>query len=262
MNVQQMAQQLRHELAAVTWPLGSAEVVFGDRSVFVLAGTLPDEDTLPGDFPFAIVAPAGGAPDESSPDLLLQDFGIASVAEVGGDQFGEAAVVGFNRADYGKSANAGAAELGERARAAVEKLTGADGARIGVASTGFGAAAVLGDMTNVAIDEFTVQAWCTSRLHYAAPQHLQVSGDAWTWQGPHCSSRFDFVRYNLVEKIGILFSDDPSDGTSVYTGTTAATTYTPIAGRTYTIFAEYHPYDTSATPLDASEPVLGSYVSP
>ena len=45
MNESQMAQQIRHVLAAATWPESPSRLVFGDRLAFVVAG-LPDEDEL------------------------------------------------------------------------------------------------------------------------------------------------------------------------------------------------------------------------
>lgn len=257
MNAQQFAQQIRHELASLTWVRGADDPVFG-ADVFVFAGAAPDPETMPGDFPFSLVSIGGGTPDDELPDLILQDFSVISVAEVGGDAWGESALVGFNRSDYGKSANAGALELGERARSAVERLTGIDGCPVVATSTSVAAASFLSESTNVAYDSFSVQAMCTSRPFYRSPRHLQVSGSTWTWTD-ESSQRYDFVQYYLVEKVGSLPSTSPSDGTVVYTGADPTADHVPVSGRTYTAFAGYHPYNTALSPVAYSQAPIGSY---
>ncbi len=54
MNARQMAQQTRHIPATANWPGSPGDLVFSDRLSYGLAG-LPDEDGLPGAFPFVLV---------------------------------------------------------------------------------------------------------------------------------------------------------------------------------------------------------------
>jgi hypothetical protein len=111
---------------------------------------------------------------------------------------------------------------------------------------------------HVAFDERTVTALCTDQLHYAAPQEIAVAGTAWTWEGTHCSERFDFKQYRLVWKTGATPPTDPSDGTVVYTGTTAGTTHTPLASKSYVIFADYSARKQSGVVEGSSDPEVGS----
>lgn len=244
MNPWQMAQQIKHMLQAVVWEDGSGAVVFGSRGVVVFAGSPPSEDAVPPGFPFALVTIGAGTMDVDHPELIEQRLAVAIVAEVAGDPLGEHAVIGGPRPDLGRSAGAGVAEVTARVRAAIESLTGFDGAKIILSASETGAARPLGRARHVALDELTLQALCTSAPHYAPPQQLQVSGSAWTWQGPHCSERFDWLQYRLGHVAGASPPLTPGAATIVYTGTTAAATHTPVAGRAYSVFADYDPRGT------------------
>jgi len=78
-NPIQMAMQLRFLLRAVTWPDGGS-VVFGDRGVFVFAGT-PTGEQIPSVAPFCLVGIDTGTPDENDPGLILQRFSVITAAE-------------------------------------------------------------------------------------------------------------------------------------------------------------------------------------
>ncbi len=134
MNPWQLAQQIRHKLQAVTWPGVGGAVVFGDRGVRVCAGTPTDENVPPG-FPWAMVLIGGAASDEDQPDLLLQDFTVAVAVNVGGDRYGEHALLGGSPASMLESGGRGLGEVMERARYAIQALSGADGVRIVVSAT-------------------------------------------------------------------------------------------------------------------------------
>jgi hypothetical protein len=253
----QMAQQLKHELEQVKWTTGSAKVVFGTNNRVRVTSGEPTQEQMPGGFPFALVILAGGVPDEEDPDLLVQRFEVLTCVSVTGDPMGEAAVIGAS-ADLGESAGRGIAEVAARVRAAIGKLTGADGAKVQVTITDISTPKVLAG-PHVVIDERTVTVICTSDLHYAAPQEIAVTGEAWTWAGPHCSNRFDFKQYRLVWKTGTAAPTSPSDGTTVYTGTVAGTTHAPLAGKTYAAFADYSARKQSGVVEGSSDPEVGSY---
>lgn len=253
-----MALQIRAELRAVTWPGGTQQVVFGDRGVVIFAG-LPTEEQIPPGFPWCLVGLGDGEVDEEQPEFIQQRYTLLTGVDVAGDPLGEFSIIGGSIPDFGSSVGRGVAEVADRVRAAVQDLTGADGARIQLSSISTGTPTLLGQGRHLALDELTLQALCTSQPHYAAPQVLRVSGTSWTWEGPHCSSRYDFLQYRLIEKTGTTPSKDPSEGTTVYTGTTASTTFTPLAGQTYTIFADYDARGIGSVE-DSSEPELGSYV--
>jgi hypothetical protein len=256
-----MAQQIKAELQAVAWLDGSAEVVFGARSVFVFAGAPPNEDAIPPGFPFALVTIDSGAMDEDAPELIDQSFSIITAAEVAGDPLGEFAVIGSSRADLGKSAGAGVAEVAERVRAAVQDLTGADGAKVLLSASATGAPVSLGRGKHLAFDELTLTAVCTSQPHYAAPQQLAKASDVWTWVGPHCSDRFDFLQYRLGYVAGSTPASDPGSATIVYTGSAATTTHTPVAGRAYSIWADYDPRGTGSVAHSSDGSLVGAYLT-
>lgn len=261
MNPLQMALQIKHKLQEVAWPLGSGEVVFGSYGVAIFAGT-PNEEQFPAGYPWVLVTPGSGRMDPDHPELITQTFGLMVAAEVAGDPQGEFALVGGSISDLGKSAGRGVMEVSERARFAVQDLTGADGAKIIVTSTSTGGPFTMGQGRHIAVAELTLECLCTSQEHYAAPQHLTHTGGdggTWSWEGAHCSDRFDFLQYRLVQKAGSSPSTDPSDGTVLYTGTTASTTGSATSGNTYTVFADYDARGGGAVE-DSSEPEVGSYV--
>lgn len=239
MNPWQMAQQIKHELQLVAWTEGSESVVFGQRGVVIFAGS-PTEEQIPAGFPWALVGVGPGSPDQDHPEFLEQQFQVVIGAEVAGDPQGEFAIIGGATAELGRSAGRGVGEIAERARSAVQALTGADGAKILLTAISTGSPVTLGRGRHLALSDLSLTALCTSQLHYAAPQQAAYSGGTWTWQGSHCSDRFDFLQYRLVEKSGSSPSASPTDGTIVYTGTDATSTATQTAGNTYTVFAEYN----------------------
>lgn len=258
MNPWQMAQQIKAELQAVAWPGGSQDPVFGTYRVFVTAGT-PSEETIPPGFPFAMVILEGYEPDDEHPELLTQRFRVFAVAEVAGDPLGEHAVIGSSVSELGVSAGRGIAEIVERVRSSVQDLTGADGAHVQLGASSGPTTETIGRGRHIVAQDVPLQAWCLSALYYSPPQQLTHTGTAFNWQGAHCSDRFDFLQYKLVRKAGSSPSTDPSDGTLLYTGTTASFTGAATSGNTYTVFAEYDARGIG-TAEDASEPEVGSYL--
>lgn len=258
MNPWQLAQQLRHLLATVRWPAGSQAVVFGERSVLVVAGT-PGEDSIPPGFPFALISVGGGEPDPDEPSLLVQAFSVMVVTEAVGDPMGEHAMIGAARPDAGKSAGAGLLEVAERARSAVQKLTGFDGASIVLSASGIEEPLTLGRGRHVAMQRFSCSALCTSQPYYAAPQQMSRTAGILRWRGDHCEERFDFARYRVGWVAGTTPADTPAGTTIVYTGTAHECALTITPGRVYQVFADYSPRG-SATPTNSSDAQVGSWV--
>jgi hypothetical protein len=233
-----MAQQIRSELQAVTWPGGSA--VFGStgQNVAIFAGE-PSEEQIPARFPWALVGIGSGDADPDDPQFLTQQFEVIVAANVMGDVLGEQAVSGGPSADLNKSAGRGVAELAERARAAVEDLTGADGAKILLSSQSMQGPRILAQR-HLAFAVLTLSGLCTSAKHYAAPQELTRVSTTWTWKGAHCSDRYDFRRYTLGYRAGSVPAPTLADLTTiVYQGTAPTTTHTMVVGQVYSAIAEY-----------------------
>lgn len=237
MNPWQLAQQIRHKLQAVTWPGVGGAVVFGDRGVRVCAGTPTDENVPPG-FPWAMVLIGGAAADEDQPDLLLQDFTVAVAVNVGGDRYGEHALLGGSPASMMESGGRGLGEVMERARYAIQALSGADGVRIVVSATNTTGPTPLGAGKHLAMAELSFSALCTAQPYYAAPQRIRWTSGIWSWEND-CAERYDFWRYRLVRKDGSTPSSSPSDGTTLHLSTVNGYTGAKTADKTYTVFAEY-----------------------
>jgi len=234
-----MAQQIRHILATANWPESPGDLVFGDRLSYVLAG-LPDEDELPGGFPFVLVNIGGGTADPDDPNLLEQTFDVLAVADVSGGRMGEQALVGGAKSSLGTSANRGVLELNDRVRDALKDLRGTDGAALQLRATAAGSPTRLGRGRHLAIGESTFTGWITAAPSYTHPTRLAKTGNVWTWTGAQCSARFDFIRYRLGYVDGTTPATSPGDlDTVVYTGTDLTTTIAAVAGKTYSIFADY-----------------------
>lgn len=260
MNSWQLAQQIKFELQTVKWPDGAAEVVFGTKAVFVVAGD-PSDDALPPGFPFALITIADSTDDDDDPDLIDQSFDVATVVSVAGDPMGEFAVIGGSRTAGGTSQGAGTAEVAERVRAAVQKLTGFDGATLQLSGAGSQATLTLGKGRHLAFNQFRVRGLCTSQPHYAAPQHLTLVGDTMHWRGEQCSQRFDFLQY----RIGYVTGDTPA-ATPAQTTIVATTTHNEVAmsfptGRTYSVFADYQPRATGTVEASSRGDEVGAFVS-
>jgi len=261
-NPWQMAQQIKHKLTTVAWPGGSAEVVFGTRSVHVFAGT-PTEEQIPPGFPWCLVGVDAGTPDDDHPEFIEQGFSLTTGVDVAGDPLGEFSLIGSSVGDLGKSPGRGILEVAERVRSAVESLTGADGAKIQLTSVSTGAPAVLASGRHLALDELGLTALCTSRLHYAAPQQITLTGnDGFTWAGGdlngdgHCSERFDFKQYRLYESDAAITAPVAED--LVATVTVAAATHTAVQSSVYTVFADYNSRDTTGSVVGTSSVEVGS----
>lgn len=239
MNARQMAQQIKSVLATAIWPESPNALVFGERLVFVLAGP-PDENELPGSFPFALVNIGGGTSDPDDPNLLDQTFDVLTVSDVSGGRMGEQALIGGAKSSLGTSANRGVLELDDRVRDALKDLRGVDGAALQLHTTATGSTVHLGRGRHLGIGESTFTGWVTAAPSYTNPTRLAKSGSDWTWAGGQCSNRFDFLQYRLGYVAGSTPAQTPGDlDTVVYTGTVAATTRTPIAGKAYSVFADY-----------------------
>lgn len=260
MNSWQLAQQLKHLLASVTWQDGSQNVVFGPRSVIVYAGSTPTEDEMLPAFPFALVTIDSATPDDSAEELLMQQFTIVTAVEVAGDPLGEFSVIGSSRADLGKSAGAGIAEVSERVRFALQDLTGINGAPVRVAGSGTSAPQSLGRGRHLAFEQFMVTAMCSSQPFYAPPQQFRLVGTNFEWVGTHCTNRFDFLRYRVGYVAGSTPAANPSAATIVYTGTAPSYNIGALLpGFTYSVWADYSPRGTGTVAASSDGSVIGSH---
>lgn len=260
MNPFQMAQQIQSKLQAVVWPGVGGKVVFGDDAVLVTTG-VPEEDQIPAGFPWALVVPGTGTPDPDQPQLIQQVFSVITAAEVSGDPMGEHALIGGSTSTLLESGNRGILEVAARVRSAVEDLTGVDGARILLSSINTSPATKLGEGSHIVFDELGLSAWCASDLHYAEPQEITRVGTVFTWEGAHCSNRFDFLDYQLVLNAANAPADT-SDGTIIYTGTAPNHTVggPPLSGNFYGAFARYNARGGATSEGQSTGALVGSFI--
>ncbi len=258
MNPWQLAQQIKHRLQRIAWSVGDAQIVFGTHGNVVVFAGEPSEEQIPPSFPFVLVGIDGGEFDVDDPSILLQRYSLLIGAEVAGDRMGENALIGAGVQAQGRSANRGVSEVAERVRAAVQTLTGADGLRVQLSGSSTGTPRAIGRGRHMALDEITLSATCTSSLFYSAPQELRYDTDRWKWNGSHCSTRYDFLRFRLVRKAGTDPSVAPNDGTVMFSGTASEWVGTQMSGFTYTIFADYSARQTGIVD-GSSAPERGSW---
>lgn len=260
MNPAQFALQIKKELEEVRWQGGAQNVVFGGNGqVFVSAG-VPTPAQFPQSTPWCAILLQDGDADDEEPAYLEKAFFIITGQMVHSDPQGEGVVIGGPISDIGESAGRGVAEINERVRQAVQDLTGADGARVLLSTNSTGSPEVFGQGRQIATEDQTLVALCTSQPEFAAPQVLRHSlvDNTWRWEGRHCSDRYDFVDYALVEKAGAEPSTDPADGTIIYSGTAPEFAAAATSGITYTVFARYD-VDGDGSEDFSSDPETGAY---
>jgi hypothetical protein len=263
LNALQVARQIRHRLQSLNWTthigVEGDEVlkVFGSRCVTIFAGAPTEDDTL-GAYPWCLIGMDASTPDPEDLGLSQQRYQIIVVAEVKGDPLGEFAIIGGSSAQ-GSRANHGVGEVAAEVRKALETMTESDGLTLSVVSSTNGAPRQQGRGRHIALVEMVVTAMCTTAPSFAAPQRAKFNGGGTTltWAGAHCSSRYDFIDFRVMEKTGTSPSTSVTDGTAVYTGTAATASLAFVAGRTYTVFARYG--DRTTEVLAASSPEVGSW---
>lgn len=231
--------------------------VFGPHSVFVCAENITEEQ-IPPAFPWAAVILGEGSPDDEHPGIVEQRIDVLVCADVLGDPMGEHAIVGGATGDVGHSAGKGVAEVSARALGALARLTGADGARVRVSATSLGTPATLVGR-HIVTRVFSLDATCSVEPEYVSPQLIQFYDGVWSWYGAHCSTRYDFKQFRLVRKAGSVPSVDPSDGTTLYTGTSTSFATDKLLRYTYTVFADYSLREGGAVDF-SSPPIVGSYL--
>lgn len=262
MNLYQLARQIRHRLAELTWPthLGTdgsdVPKVFGARSVAIFSGDVTDEQRLAG-FPWALIIMDSGRQDGEDLGTILSRLQIAVVAEVKGDPLGEFAMIG-SAAPAGSRMNRGVMEVVEQVQRAIEAMSTADGLTLSVTGIVQGVARQIGQVHRIAV-QLSLEAATTIQPYWAAPQRVAINmaGTSISWAGTHCANRYDFIDFRVMEKVGTSPSTSVTDGTAVYTGTAAAAAVSTVSGRTYTVFARYSDRGTEVTA--ASSPEVGTW---
>lgn len=272
MSPGQLAKQLRKILRDLAWSDSPAAAVFG-TSVYLLAD-IGDGLPEPGRLPCAYVVPMATTADEDDGGLLRVEYGIVVFAQVEGDPYGEAALVGGPSgasARAGNSQGRGLLEIEVPLLTRLALLTGADGAPVLVTPQGAPAVTALPDKRLSALYRaHKVTALCTVADEYPAPQNLTVDvstpGQATlAWTLP--AARFD--RYSIIvnRASGATAPTTATGGTPVTVSGATATSVT-VTGLSAGVhsFAVWEAYDdlapvTPATARRYSDQVVGSYQS-
>lgn len=242
MNGWQVAKQLKHILAAATWPDSPGNPVFGK----VLVSVAPNKDSI-GQlrFPFALVVPTSSTADEEEPSLEVQSFSVRIIQRVASDPWGEAALIGGPRGGgQGASGGRGIMELEEELLKAIKNLDRTNGVRLRVQWRGAVGAAQDEEVGYVAIREYQLEAWVTTDRHYPAPTRLSgtTPGGGTTvlsWTLP--ASRYDRKELVLRRAAGATPPATVTSGTGVTVGALATTVSdTPGAAQfSYSLFMGY-----------------------
>lgn len=233
--------------------------VFGDRSVVVFSGS-PTDEQMPAGFPWALVGIDSSTSDAQTPDIVTQSFVVVVAAEVAGDPMGEFAVIGGSSSP-GTRRNRGIGEVVSVVRSELIAMSNQEGILLNITASSAGPSTPLGRLSHVAMEELTVETICTASPSYAAPQRANFNEDKTelSWSGLHCSSRYDFLDFRVLKKLGSQPSQNVGDGTVIYTGGSTSTVITAPTGNTFTVFARYK--DRSTETFATSSPEIGSWRS-
>lgn len=240
----QMARQLKHLLENRKWP-GSNNHVFGD---VVVTAALDEEAFGLIRNPYVLIQPQSASPYDGGEDPLFyeQSWGIALGVVVEGDQMGEGAILGANRAGSAatgqqSSAGRGLLEVEEEMLAVFELLRGANGQRAACAWRSAVGAGIVQGMGYVAQRTYQLACPCTGARYYHPPQDLTKSGGVVSWDMTDAAARYDFWKVRLFRKSGTTAPTyeevgatevtiaDPTSDTSVTDGTSGTWTYSIFA---------------------------------
>lgn len=271
MNVWQAARQIQYLLAKRVWPDSPGGPVFA--SVFITQEPTSIEALR---FPVALVKILDSVTDSSEPGLKMQSIEVQIAVQHTGDQVGEFAMIGGQRASQGTSKGRGLLEVEEQCLQAIQFLNQTNGLRIYNTSSSAAEGMFLEGVGYIATRSYVFNSWLTSDRVYPEPnggKKLTSSVNSgtvslsWTF-----AERFDLraaittnEKFNstrgtllLVRKSGSSPPSSVSDGSNLTLSSNVATSYndTPGAGTwTYALFARYDEFGDNSTSLRTSSSV-------
>lgn len=241
MNTWQIARQVRKLLSDRVWE-GTGGKVFG--AVRVTNGLVDSAVANLLAFPIALIRVGDGDAEDQLPGHITRGMEVFIMQKAAGDQVGENAMIGANRASQGASQGRGLLELEEEVHATLRELMDSGGVRSIFKSAAMAAPEwdENAGMTTAEVLKFEMDA--TDTRYYHPPQDLMATGGvgsvSLTWTLP--PARFDRYRVRLIRKAGASAPANVADGTEVALSGPLATskTDTVAAGTySYTIFASY-----------------------
>lgn len=251
MNVWQTCLELRARLQALRWPYGSKGLVFG-RQVYVLKDT-PNQDELPGAWPFAMIFPGPGSADQDDRRLEERSITVVVGQMQEGDSLGEQIVTGGPRvnSDIGISEGRSPMEIAAEVKRLVGEMESDDGFSIQYSHDGTQQMAAVGDVAHLGLLPIRFRAICTSELHLQSPQNVEESGGTATWLG--VDQRWGFVTYMVSD--APVSPEDTAPGSEI--GRTTGTSL-PVPGRPVYVYAGYSLTGGAAVDLWSPD-VVGSW---
>ncbi len=265
MNTWQLCREIKSRLQAQNW-LASSSPVFASGSVFISAGSVPDEQLLKNRrTPMAMISPMGGTTDpdyRDFPGVLRRDINIRLIVTVAGDALGESCLMGAHptsdtSAKYERSHGRGILEVEEELLQAVEYLGRANGVEIQLAHASSSDPRTTPDGNYSVTGDYTFESWVTAERTYPPGDSLSAAGQVFTWVNP--PTRFDLYKMVLRSSSGaapatITDGDDiPITGGNL--GTTATSS---LSSGTYncSLFATYDDFNSPlASSRRSSDPV-------
>lgn len=253
MNLWQTLRQMQYLLRSQTWD-GSTKVFHSD-SVMILPD-LPEDSISSRQTPFALISDLGGDRDAEAPGVLLERIGVTVAAFVPAHEFGEATIIGANRASAVSSVGRGLLEVEEMVHDAVGKAVAANGIRYQVRErSGEGVRPVSGDA--LVVWRTTVfEGYVSQDRTYAPATRFAATGGAGSvslsWTAP--ATRFDKRRAILRRSAGATPPASATAGTGVTLGgspdgVSAVSATDTIAAGTYS-YSLFYAYDEFGTSTD------------
>lgn len=255
MNVWQQARQLKHRLEGAKWSGGTAPA-FGSVVVTPRPHAVPRQAGLR--LPLAVVAPGSATSDEEEPDLITQRWTVWVVVAVKGDNVGETAVLGSNRAGTVTSPGRGLLELEEVLQ---DVVTGANevGFRPKISQRSALDEQADEDLGYVTFRGYNLESVATNDRFYHSPSRLAgtaLGGGSvsLSWRLP--PDRFDRLKVVLRRASGSTAPATVTDGTGVALSADLATSVTDAPGVgtfSYALFGQYDDFgDPPATARNTS----------
>jgi hypothetical protein len=249
-NLWQTLRQVQALLKAQTWD-GSTKV-FHPSSVLIVPD-LTDEQlvSLPG--AVACIHDLGGEQDDEMPGLSRERVGVQIATCVPSHAWGEAALIGANRAGQASSAGRGLLELEEMVHDAVGKLVGPNGQRVQFRGRSGTQTFPIEENVLVCRKTYVFEAMTTMDRSYPPAARFVATGGsgqvAMTWGAP--PSRYDTRRMILRYAAGATAPTSATAGTGVTlggspdgSGVTSATPALAAGTYSFALFAAYDEYGT------------------
>jgi hypothetical protein len=241
-NVLQLARQAQYLLQVATWPDSANELVFGNVLVTEDASERALMTCRP---PYALIGIRDEEDDPDAPGFKKQRLEVGVFVQVPGDETGQNAILGANRASgSGSSLGRGLLEVEEIVESVLKFKDQQSAVKFRLAKKSAAIGRFKPELGSLAARSYTVEAFCTSSRTYEPV--LRPTGTALgggqirlDWTPP--PARFDFTATTpdgdttsagiaVMRKAGGVPPASLTDGTLVTTKVPTAATHTDTPG--------------------------------